>query len=76
MPDEKTLSDYPLSTADVAKMLGYHPQYVRELASKGKIPGIKVLKLWRFNEIEISKHFGIGIEESSDNESGIDDIVS
>lgn len=45
--------DYNLRISDVAKLLGYHEQYVRYMASQGKLPGIKRGRIWLFNESEI-----------------------
>lgn len=53
---EPRFEDYPLYVADVAKMLNFHPQYVRFLAKKGKIPGVKICGQWRFSEAELQQH--------------------
>ncbi len=45
--------DYNLEVADVAEMLGYHPQYIRILAKNGKIPALKRFHKWLFVEQEI-----------------------
>ena len=47
------LSRYNLTTEQLAGKLGYHPQHVRLLASKGKLPAIKRGRAWRFNEEEV-----------------------
>lgn len=61
--DEPRFSDYPLYVADVAKMLNFHPQYVRYLAKAGKIPGVKICGQWRFSESELKEHL-ISFENS------------
>ena len=45
--------NYTLTTEDVAEALGYHVQYVRFLASEGKIPAVKRGRAWRFSKAEI-----------------------
>lgn len=45
--------DYPLYVADVAKLLDFHPQYVRYMAKKGAIPAVKIGGQWRFSEKEL-----------------------
>jgi len=61
--DEPRFSDYPLYVPDVAKLLRFHPQYVRFLAKKGKIPGVKICGQWRFSETELRQHL-ISFENS------------
>lgn len=48
------LDSYNLTTEDVATRLGYHVQYLRFLASEGKIPAVKRGRAWRFSEAEIT----------------------
>lgn len=47
------LSEYILTTDGIARKLGYHVQYVRLLASAGKLPAIKRGRQWLFNEAEV-----------------------
>ena len=54
--DEPRFQDYPLKVGDVAKLIGYHPQYVRFLAKQGKIPCVKIAGRWRFSESELKAH--------------------
>lgn len=61
--DEPRFQDYPLFVRDVSKLLGYHPQYVRYLAKKGSIPGVKICGQWRFSEAELRAHL-ISFENS------------
>lgn len=49
-------SDYPLRVSDVAKLLSFHPQYVRWLAKQGRIPGVKICGSWRFSKQELQEH--------------------
>jgi len=49
--------DYNLRVPDVARLLGYHEQYVRFLAVHGKLPAIKRGRLWLFSETEILEKF-------------------
>lgn len=49
--------DYNLRVPDVARLLGYHEQYVRFLAVHDKIPAIKRGRLWLFSESEIMEKF-------------------
>lgn len=53
----QSLSNYTLTTFQIAKMLGYHVQYVRFLASEGQIPALKRGREWKFNEQEVLAHF-------------------
>lgn len=46
-------TDYKLRVPDVARLLGYHEQYVRFLATHGRLPAIKRGRLWLFSEAEI-----------------------
>jgi len=51
----KNLDD--LVTCDViAKKLGYHIQYVRDLARLGKLPATKRGRAWLFNETEVVEY--------------------
>lgn len=61
--DIPRFQDYPLFVRDVSKLLGYHPQYVRYLAKKGTIPGVKICGQWRFSEAELQEHL-IAFENS------------
>ena len=70
-------SDYPLRVSDVAEMLGFHIQYVRFLAKKGRIPGVKVCGSWRFSESELKEHL-ISFENSPVahiKQENVDDII-
>jgi len=49
--------DYNLRVPAVAKLLGYHEQYVRYLAVHGKLPAMKRGRLWLFSESEIMEKF-------------------
>lgn len=49
--------DYNLRVPDVARLLGYHEQYVRFLAVHGRLPAIKRGRLWLFSETEILEKF-------------------
>lgn len=53
MTEIRSLVGYNLTCDDIARKLGYHPQYVRYLASHGKLPGIKRIRQWLFNEQEV-----------------------
>jgi len=45
-----------LTTADVAKILGYTPWTIRQLVAKGKIPHYKMPSgQYRFKESEVKK---------------------
>ena len=47
------LDAYTLNTVSAAKKLGYNVQYVRFLASQGKLPALKRGRQWIFSEAEI-----------------------
>ncbi len=49
--------DYNLRVPDVARLLGYHEQYVRFLAVHNRLPAIKRGRLWLFSETEILEKF-------------------
>jgi excisionase family DNA binding protein len=53
----KSFNHYNLRVPEVAKMLGYHEQYVRHLASIGSLPAIKRGRLWLFSEEEILEKY-------------------
>lgn len=59
------LEDYNFDTYQIAKVLGYHPQYVRFLASSGKIPCIKRGRAWMFSETEILNYLKLKTEEAT-----------
>lgn len=76
----QNLTGYTLTASEIAKKLHYHPQYVRFLASQGKLPALKRGRMWLFNEIEVFKFLKAGSpNESARNESenaGDDSILS
>jgi len=55
-----------IDAAQAARILSLHPVTVREMASRGAIPGLKIGKVWRFRassldewitgRIELSRH--------------------
>lgn len=47
------LTDYSMTTEELAGKLGYNVQYVRFLASKKKLPAIKRGRAWKFCEAEV-----------------------
>ncbi len=73
--------DYNLRIPDVAKLLGYHEQYVRFMAAQGKLPGIKRGRIWLFNESEIFEKFKTDTKKFHDrrknvaNEDGASDLL-
>lgn len=76
-----SLLDYShlLTTEEIAKKLGYHPQYVRSLAAQGKIPAIKRFRKWLFDEAKVAEFFKSQTEVSikggknaSENNTGSD----
>ena len=48
-----TIRAYTLSVFEAAKLLGYHPQTIRDKAAMGQIPGIKRGRKWIFSEAEL-----------------------
>jgi len=44
---------YELTTDDVAKLLRYNVQYVRQLAANGDLPAVKRRRRWFFNRQEV-----------------------
>ncbi len=44
-----------LTVKQVATMLLFTPEHVRELASSGKLPAVKVGGCWRFNRQSITQ---------------------
>ena len=48
-----TIRAYTLSVFEAAKLLGYHPQTIRDKAALGQIPGIKRGRKWIFSEAEL-----------------------
>ncbi|MFE6965667.1 helix-turn-helix domain-containing protein [Agromyces sp. NPDC057679] len=51
MTDEKALN-----VAEVASILGLHPQTVYLHARSGEIPGFRVGRAWRFYRSEVEAH--------------------
>ena len=51
------VKNYTLSTSDVARIFGYHVQYVRFLTSTGRLPAIKRFREWMYDEQEIRATF-------------------
>ena len=49
----KSLDSYTLTVEDIAEKLGYSTQRVRTLAATGKIPALKRVRMWLFNEAEV-----------------------
>ena len=50
-----------IDAAQAARILNLHPVTVREMASRGSIPGLKIGKVWRFrasslDQIESCRH--------------------
>ena len=43
-----TIKQITLNIADVASILGAHPETIRRLAASGEMPAIKIGKSWRF----------------------------
>lgn len=37
-----------MNVQEVAELLDFHPEYVRQMARQGRIPGVKVGRKWRF----------------------------
>lgn len=52
-PDRDDLLLHWWTVDDVAAYLGYHPQYVRDLARAGILPGRKRRRIWVFLREEI-----------------------
>jgi len=42
-----------LTAEEVAQLLAFHPEYVRELARQAKIPARKIGQRWRFSRAQI-----------------------
>ena len=49
------LSRYSWGVNEVAKKLGYHPQYVRFITQQGKLPALKRIRKWMFDPQEIEQ---------------------
>jgi len=55
--DQGVFDRYNLNSVELAQKLGYHPQYVRYLASMGRLPAIKRGRMWMFCEDEVFEFF-------------------
>ena len=45
-----------LNTEEAAQFLHYHPEYLRQLARKGKVPAVKIgPRAWVFDREELRK---------------------
>ena len=44
-----------IDAAQAARILNLHPVTVREMASRGAIPGLKIGKVWRFRGSSLDK---------------------
>ena len=40
--------DEVMNIKEVAELLDFHPEYVRQMARDGRIPAVKVGRKWRF----------------------------
>ena len=49
---QQNSKDY-LTASELASKLSLHPQYVRDCARMGIIPGMKIGSNWRFSLIEV-----------------------
>lgn len=59
------LEQYNLTTAQIAAKLHYHPQHVRVLAIKKKLPALKRGRAWLFNEEQVLKHLQAEAEKNA-----------
>lgn len=55
-----------MTTQDVAKYLKLHPITICKFAGEGKIPGVQIGRVWRFNKEMIDKWIGGNQPEISD----------
>ena len=53
--DLQSESDRMMTTADVARLLNFSPQFIRNLARKGILPGKQLGSDWRFRRSEINR---------------------
>lgn len=53
------LDGYDLTCVDVARLLRYHPQYVRHLAQSAKLPCIKRGRMWLFRSSEVKEYLRV-----------------
>jgi excisionase family DNA binding protein len=56
MTEERKI-EKPLSTKQVAEMLGLHPKTVLHMAERGEIPAYKIGELWKYKRSEIEAYF-------------------
>lgn len=49
-----------LTTAEAADFLGWHPEYVRQLAREGRIPCIRWGGRWGFDQGKLERWVGAG----------------
>lgn len=42
-----------IASAAMAERLGYDPEYVRNMARSGRIPGVKIGGRWHFDPVEV-----------------------
>jgi excisionase family DNA binding protein len=53
----------PLITADrAAELLKLHPKTVKKLAQAGKLPGMKIGRVWRFRESSLDAWMSAGLQ--------------
>lgn len=52
-----SLTNYTLTSKDVARILKRNLQSVCQMACTGKIPALKVGRRWYFSEQEVMEHF-------------------
>lgn len=53
MPKKQQKTEDYLTARELAEALSLHPQYVRDCARMGIIPGMKIGSNWRFSLIEV-----------------------
>jgi len=81
MDSPQNFTGYTLTVNDISRKLKYHPQYVRFLASQGKLPALKRGRMWLFNESEVFNFLRNQINQESaangsDQDTGADSILS
>lgn len=69
-------SEHDLSIDALAEKVNYNPNYIRWLAQKRKIPGVKIEGRWFFSWAAVSSHFTTGADHGTLAQTKITDLLS
>ena len=53
-----------IDAAEAARILKFHPVTVREMAGQGRLPGLKIGKVWRFRASSLDTWVDLQLESA------------